>query len=130
MSTASSTLENTNRKTGDSGERIAAGVLKKAGYKIIETNHKNPLGEIDLVTRHNSQIVFVEVKTRTTLSHGTGAEAVTRAKQRHIIRTALYYLKTNNKTHADIRFDVVDINLGAGTEPETTVIENAFGLNY
>ena len=38
-------------ETGQSGEKLAVEFLKKQGFKIIETNFKCKVGEIDIVAR-------------------------------------------------------------------------------
>ena len=49
---------------GKRSEIIAMNFLKKKGYKILETNYKNTIGEIDIIAKDNDYIVFVEVKGR------------------------------------------------------------------
>ena len=49
---------------GKKGELIAANYLKKQKYKILETNYKNQIGEIDNIAKDKNYLVFVEVKTR------------------------------------------------------------------
>ena len=56
----------TRRHTGDRGESLAAKVLKKSGYKIVEQNYRSTLGEIDIIARDGGVLVFVEVKARRT----------------------------------------------------------------
>ena len=48
---------------GARGEELAKNYLKKKGYKILDKNFKTKWGEIDLATKKNGKIVFVEVKT-------------------------------------------------------------------
>mgnify|MGYP001769567243 FL=1 len=50
--------------TGKEGEKIAAAFLKKNGYRVMETNFRCPLGEIDMIAEEDGDIVFIEVKTR------------------------------------------------------------------
>ena len=54
-----------NNIIGKSGEEKAIVYLKKNRYKILETNYKNALGEIDIICRKRKTIIFVEVKSRT-----------------------------------------------------------------
>lgn len=110
-----------NKVTGDSGEEIACKYLRKKRYKILERNYKNPIGEIDIVTKHRGMIVFVEVKTRTSDYFGLPREAVDVYKQDKIRRVALGYLKHHRALESLIRFDVIEILDG-----EVTHIENAF----
>ena len=51
---------------GSIGEDAACKFLTRAGYAIIERNHWQPWGEIDVVARApDGTLVFVEVKTMT-----------------------------------------------------------------
>ena len=55
-------------------------------------------------------LCFIEVKYRSDLSYGSPLEAVTKAKQRKISRTALYYLtKEGYPEDTPCRFDMWDI---------------------
>jgi putative endonuclease len=114
---------------GEAGEAMAARLLRKRGYKILETNHRNPLGEIDLIARDGDSLVFVEVKTRKSLHFGSPKWAVTPRKQRKLSMVALYYLKTTGQSQSKARFDVVAIH-STGPRPEIELVRNAFELCY
>jgi len=114
---------------GEAGEALAARLLRKRGYKILETNHRNPLGEIDLIARDGDSLVFVEVKTRKSLHFGSPKWAVTPRKQRKLSMVALYYLKTTGQSQSKARFDVVAIH-STGSRPEIELVRNAFELCY
>ena len=77
------------QKFGEQGEALAVRHLKKAGYKIIETNYRTRLGEIDIIAKDKDTIVFVEVKTRTSVHFGSPKWAVTPQKQKKISMVAL-----------------------------------------
>ncbi len=113
------------RQLGDKGEDLAAAALKKQGYKILERNFTTPLGEIDLIARHQGCLVFIEVKTRKSLRFGRPEEAVTPTKQRRLQRLAEYYLKQKRLKEQPLRFDVVAITL-TGEGPLIEIIHEAF----
>jgi putative endonuclease len=117
------------QQTGEAGEAFAARLLRKRGYNILETNYRNPLGEIDIIARDGDAVVFVEVKTRRSLHYGNPKWAVTPRKQRKISMVALYYLKTTGQSQSKARFDVVAIH-SAAQRPEVEIIQNAFELLY
>ncbi|MCP4689947.1 MAG: YraN family protein [Desulfobacterales bacterium] len=120
----------TSRQTfGSKSEALAARLLKKKGYKILERNYRNKLGEIDIIAKEKGSIVFVEVKARKSNRFGPPKLAVTLDKQRKISKTALYYLKTTNQFRVKARFDVVSIRFFSD-EPEIEIIKNAFDLAY
>lgn len=113
------------RALGDRGEDLAAGFLKKQGYHILERNYRTPLGELDLIARHQGCLVFIEVKTRRTDRFGAPQEAVHPAKQEKLRNLAEYYLQDKGLGDAWVRFDVVGVRLtekGAKLE----VIQHAF----
>jgi putative endonuclease len=117
------------QRYGEAGEALAARLLRRQGYRILETNYRTPLGEIDLIARERDTIVFVEVKARRSPHFGHPKTAVTALKQRKLSMVALYYLKTTGQSSVKARFDVVAIS--GGTErPEVEVVRNAFELAY
>ena len=109
---------------GKKSEIIASQFLKEKGYKILETNHKNKVGEIDIIAQDKDYLVFVEVKARLSRAFGDPLEAVDFRKQQKIRKTAELYLIMKRKTNTNCRFDVISI-LG-NENPEITHIENAF----
>ncbi len=94
---------------GNRGEVAAARFLERLGYRILERQLRNHFGELDLVALNGDVVVFVEVKTRTTLLAGHPTEAVTATKQRKITRSALAYLKRRGWLGRRVRFDVIAI---------------------
>ena len=110
------------RKTGKEGEDRAVKTLKKEGYKILDANYRNVLGEIDIIAEENGCLVFVEVKRRNSRSFGTSFDAIDERKKRHIIRSAQLYIKANHCCNRRVRFDVVGID-----GDEIRIIRHAFG---
>ena len=99
---------NTRRK-GREGEEKAVEFLKKQGYGILSRNFASRHGEIDIVARKGREIVFVEVKMRSSTVFGYPAEAVTCRKAERLRRTAMYYLMKNRIEDAACRFEVVSV---------------------
>ncbi|MGQ9687525.1 MAG: YraN family protein [Desulfobaccales bacterium] len=110
---------------GRQGEDLAAAFLKKQGYKVLERNYRTPLGEIDLIARHQSALVFIEVKTRAGDRFGLGQEAVHPGKQRRLRKLADYYMKHKGLGEVPVRFDVVGIRW-QGEVPQIELIQGAF----
>ncbi len=96
-----------NRYEGLAGEEAACKYLTDKGYKILERNYANKVGEIDIIAQDKEYTVFVEVKTRSDDRYGYALEAVTPAKIAKIVRCADWYLTVKRKTDSDVRFDVV-----------------------
>jgi putative endonuclease len=120
---------NKRQKFGEKGEAIAVRHLKKNGYKIIETNYRNKLGEIDIIAQDKDTIVFAEVKTRRSVQFGNPKQAVTIQKQKKISMVALCYLKATGQSTARARFDVVGV-ISNRDKPQVEIIKNAFELAY
>jgi putative endonuclease len=97
---------------GRAGELKAAEFLEKKGFKIIKTNYKTHLGEIDIIAEDNGAVVFVEVKTRSGDGYGAPSEAVDYKKRQKYFRVATEYLSREGKTDRVCRFDVVEIEKG------------------
>lgn len=91
------------------GERHAERYLNKLGMKTLARNYHAERAEIDLIMLDGETVVFVEVKTRLSDAFGTGAEAVTNAKQRSIIRCAAAYAREHDLQDTSMRFDVVEV---------------------
>ena len=110
------------KQTGNYGEDLATQYLKKHGYKILERNYKNKLGEIDILARQKSAIVVVEVKTKSGSEFGSGFEMVNYFKQRKLVLLAkslqtIYPRQT-------IRIDVISVDTST-SPPKISHFENA-----
>lgn len=112
---------------GKLGERYAANYLIKHKYKLVESNFQSRFGEIDIIVKNKSYLVFVEVKQRDVNSIATPAEFVDKAKQNKIIATAKLYL-ANNPTDLQPRFDVIEIYSSNNKKKSLKHLENAFTL--
>ena len=95
---------------GDAAERQAEHHLQHAGLKLIERNFRTPGrggGEIDLVMRApDGTLVFVEVRQRSSASHGGAGASISTVKQQRIIYAARHYLMRFSSP-PPCRFDVV-----------------------
>ena len=98
-----------NKITGAQGEMIAEKFLKDKGYKILEKNYKNTIGEIDIIAKDKDIIVFVEVKYRKDDYFGLPREAVGKNKQFKIKKVASVYLNNKRLFNNQVRFDVVEV---------------------
>jgi putative endonuclease len=111
---------------GKRGEDYAAQFLAAHGYVVFERNWHCLVGELDLVTERDGQVIFVEVRTRQTDRLGTPEESITPAKRAKLIAAAQTYLDEHDQADRDWRIDVVAIEIGSrGEVTRCTVIENA-----
>jgi putative endonuclease len=97
---------------GKDGEDAACAYLASRGLTVIERNFRCRGGEIDIVARDGESTVFVEVRQRSSESHGAGVETVTGAKRKRIIHAARLYAAAKGLTETPIRFDVVSLDGG------------------
>lgn len=113
--------------TGNKAEKIALKFLLKQGLKKECNNFSACSGEIDLIMRDVSTLVFVEVRFRQQ-SHvfGDGFTSITHQKQQRIHKTAQCYLQYRYGPchHPLCRFDVVGIS--HKNMRDITWIKNAF----
>lgn len=99
-----------NVEKGRIGEDIAKQYLQKLGYKIIESNwHYSKNAEIDIIAEDKNTLVFIEVKTRTSLNYGHPFEAISQSKINKINSAILAYLSVNDRKYSSYRFDGIAI---------------------
>ncbi len=102
------------KKLGEIGEKIAEEYLKKKGYKILEKNYipkkiKPFFGEIDIVAQKGETIIFVEVKTTSSLIKGE--EKVNFIKIKKIKKTAEFFLTERRLLDCFWQIDVISIEI-------------------
>lgn len=115
--------------SGTAGEDEAVRYLTKHGYKILERNYRCAAGEIDIIARYRSAVVFVEVRRRKSAAFGDPAATVDRRKQSRIVRTARHYIACKFGKEPDCRFDVIALLDEAGGKMKLRHIKNAFGTD-
>lgn len=101
---------------GAAGEDAAVAHLTGLGYSILDRNFKARVGEIDIIARDQQTTVFVEVKRREAVGHGTAAEFVSPSKRRKVVSAARIYAARHGLTDHLIRFDVIAIDVIEGRE--------------
>ena len=112
---------------GKLGEFLACDALSRAGYAVLARRYRTRMGEIDIICRDGSAVVFVEVKARRSLRFGWPAEAVTPRKQRRIVVMAQIFLARHRLEGRPCRFDMVSVFVPAGRPPAIRIIRDAFG---
>jgi putative endonuclease len=114
---------------GKRGEGLAEKFIKRQGYKILESNYRCPLGELDIIADDHGILAFIEVKTRKTGDFGPPQSAVTPTKQQKMAQVAQNYLAHKTLWGVDCRFDVVAVSLSAdGEVAQIELIKDAFRL--
>ena len=119
---------NKSNQHGITGEVIAAKFLTTKGYDIVALNYRSCYGEIDIIASNDEYIVFVEVKSREQDAYFLPREAVTKKKQKNIIKTAMQYLGVA-EPKLQPRFDVIEVYTNYKNKSEKIKInhiKNAF----
>lgn len=110
---------------GTEGEVLAAEFLKAKGYLILERNYRFGRGEIDIVAKEGSDLVFIEVKSRRSARYGAPEESITLKKESQLKKVADGYLLERGIENQSCRFDVVTITYQQGV-PALHLIQNVF----
>lgn len=112
---------------GFRSERAAWRYLKQQGHEILARNWSCATGELDVVTRHESTLVFVEIRSTETTDLQRPLTSIDQKKQKQIERTARFFLKLNRVKKVAIRFDVLALSWPPGQkEPIIAYFPNAF----
>lgn len=91
---------------GMAAEERALAYLERQGLRPVARNWRARGGEIDLIMRDGPVLVFVEVRSRSGMSHGGAADSITATKRARLIHAARLYLAGMGSEPA-CRFDVV-----------------------
>lgn len=116
------------RIKGDIGENAVCEELRRRGHSILARNYHKRVGEIDIISRVDDNIVFTEVKARKLGSIVSGLEAVDFTKKKKIVKTADAYL-TENPCDLWVRYDIAEVWLSGDKDPSVArvnVYEDAF----
>jgi putative endonuclease len=110
---------------GRAGEKAAADLLRRHGYEVVGSGFRARRGELDLICRRGSNLVVVEVKTRTDDAFGTPAEAVGSRKRRALMAAAAEY-RALAEWRGAIRYAVVGLTVSADGNFDAEIIEDPF----
>lgn len=98
------------RKVGYKAEEQAARYLINKGYKILAKNFTIRGGEVDLIAQDGEDLVFVEVKMRSSTAYGSAIESITPWKLQALQKTALFYINKVEWGDKPFRFDLVTMD--------------------
>ena len=111
---------------GRRGEEAAERLLLSLGFRILERRYRLRGGEVDLIAREGETVVFVEVKSRSSLDCGRPSETVGAGQRRRILKAAAFYLAGAGGPERSCRFDVVEVLQGTGGRLRVSLIRDAF----
>ncbi len=102
-----------NQSLGAFGEAWAVGHLSRIGYRILERNVRYRAGEIDIVAQEGEDLVFVEVKCRSSSRFGTPEASITASRFQRLSAAIERYLEERELTPNSYRVDVVAVEVGS-----------------
>ncbi|MEK7557749.1 MAG: YraN family protein [Patescibacteria group bacterium] len=100
-----------NQAIGKFGETLAKNYLIKHGYSLVESNLKISFQEIDIIAKYQDLLVFVEVKTRTSLVFGEADEAMTYKKTSNFKKAITLYVSSQKIDANNIRADLISVDI-------------------
>ncbi len=114
-------------KLGARGESlVAAYARRELKMKILARNVRCPGGEIDIVGLQDGDLVFVEVRTRSSDQNGPPEQTVDHRKRRFLLRSARWYMARRRLTHLNPRFDLAAVIWPVGGKPVVRYHRNYF----
>lgn len=93
---------------GEEGEKVAVEYLKSKGYIIYHTNWRLGRLEIDVIAEDGKELVFIEVKTRSSEAYGRPEEFVDAKKEIALITAADIYVR-DFIIDINVRFDIISV---------------------
>lgn len=105
-------MQNLYRKEyGRDGEDTACAFLEEKGYEILERNYQaGKTGELDIIVRKDSLVIFAEVKARRSDAFGGGIYSISQNKKKTLRRCAEHFLVNNPSLYTKnitFRFDLI-----------------------
>jgi putative endonuclease len=117
---------NYKQRVGKWGETLAETYLIGRGLQPLYRNYRTPYGEIDIVMEDKGDIVFIEVKTRTSQTFGFPENSITQKKCAHLVAAAEYFFQEHPERTCGWRVDVIAIEVKPGRkDPDVEWFENA-----
>ena len=110
---------------GRDAEDAAAAYLQRQGLELLSRNYHCRYGEIDLIARDGSTLVFVEVRMRSSSRFGGAGESITFAKREKLMRAARHYLI--GKPSVACRFDALLVDQEKNSQQKIEWLRGAVG---
>lgn len=119
-------MPKTTKDRGDEAEEIAAAYLESKGWKILDQNYFFQRAEVDIVAFDASCIIFVEVKSRSTIRYGHPEDFIDEKKIENIFKAAEAWMYERKMEGAPSRFDVISIVQKGNEAPDIKHFEDVF----
>ncbi len=120
--------EHNSTYAGNAAEDFVAAHLCREGWTLLARNFHSREGEIDIIARRGDLVAFVEVRARS--GSVSPAETVDAGKRRRLVLCAQRFLLEHPECEdLELRFDVAEVRLQAGTPTALRLLPGAFTLN-
>jgi putative endonuclease len=113
---------------GEEGEKIAVQFLKSKGYIVYQTNWRFGKLEIDIIAEDGKELVFIEVKARSSEKYGRPEDAVDDTKELAILNAADIYVR-NFHLEIDVRFDIISVIINEKKTKINHIIDAFSGID-
>ena len=114
---------------GELGEKLVVNYMKRTGLEVLRVNYRvHGLGEIDIIGRDGSCLVFVEVKTRKSSDRSRPGEAVNHEKQTKLWKASRVFLRELGSPDIRFRFDVAEVYYTSRFKNRVIYLPNAFSI--
>lgn len=121
-------MSTSQQKTGDIGENLAEQYLITHNFQILERNWHCNFGEIDIIAKDQTHLVFIEVRTRHSKTTESAFASITESKKQKLIRSAYTYIHQKNYPDDTLwRIDMIAIALPKNQKPIIEHSEDIFG---
>lgn len=111
---------------GEEGEKIAVAYLKSKGYIIYHTNWRLGRLEIDIIAEDGKELVFIEVKTRSSIDYGRPEEFVDSKKEIALLTAADVYVR-DFSLEVSVRFDIISVLISGKKSKVNHLIDSFSG---
>lgn len=112
-------------KRGRLAEELACAYISKLGYAIREKNWRFRRAEIDIIAADQKWLVFLEVKSRSSIQYGAPETAITLKKESLISDAASAYMLENGY-NGEFRFDIISVLFQLDERPAIQHFKDAF----
>ena len=113
---------------GEEGEKIAVRYLQSKGYVIYEMNWRFGKLEVDIIAEDGRELIFIEVKSRSSEIYGRPEEAIDGVKELAILNAAEIYVRDFN-LEIEVRFDVISVIINKNKSKIRHIIDAFSGID-
>lgn len=130
-SSSTSATPNITQILGQWAEDCACFHLQQHGWHIVARNFHSRYGELDIIAQRQHTLAFVEVKARTHQQYGTAVEMLSPAKQKKLMKTALYFMQQHEHlAQLDYRFDLFAIQFQHSNAYNVQCLQHNHPISY